>query len=221
MKLFKNYSLLMMLMIAASATLFTGCVEDPCADTICFNNGTCDEVTGTCNCTGNFTGPTCEDCPSGFVGDNCDECATGFAGDNCDECAVGFTGVNCDECDAGYEGTDCGTLSRDKFIGTYEVNENCILNGVENPATFTSVIAGGTNANEISISNFWELFMTPVVATVDGENIVIALQDPDGDGFEVQGTGVYNAADNRIEITYVVTDTVYGDSYSCLAWYPF
>lgn len=220
MKLFKNYSLLMVAMLFASATFFTGCVEDPCADTICFNNGTCNEVDGSCDCTGNWTGPTCEDCPAGFAGTDCDECATGFSGANCDECATGFTGTNCDECAAGYEGADCDMLTSSRYIGTYDVVETCNVNGVDQTVDYVSVIAASsTNADEIAISNFWGLFVNPVVASVSGDVLTIANQDPDADGFTVSGTGTLDQTDGRITINYVVTDTVYGTSESCSAFY--
>jgi len=66
----------MVALLFASATLWTGCVEDPCADVICFNDGTCNEVDGSCDCVGNFTGSDCDSCVEGFEGVDCDVAIT-------------------------------------------------------------------------------------------------------------------------------------------------
>jgi len=187
MKLTKNYSFLVVALLFASATLWTGCVEDPCADTICFNSGTCNEIDGSCDCTGNFTGPTCEDC------------------------AEGFQGVDCDE--------EIPAPS-DAYVGTYDVIETCNLDGADTTTEYVSIIAGDSDdENKLNIADFWGLFEAPVEATISGDEIIIPSQDPDSDGFTVQGTGTYNAVADRVEFTFTVTDTVYGDSYSCIAWY--
>jgi len=187
MKLFKNYSFLMLALVIASGTLFTGCVEDPCAETICFNDGSCNEIDGSCDCTGNFTGATCE------------------------ECAEGWQGVDCDE--------EIPPASA-AYTGTYDVIETCNLDGTDSTFEYVSIIAGDTeDENVLNISNFWDLFENPVVATITGDDIVIASQDPDSDGFTVFGTGLYNDVADRVEFTFTITDTVYGDSYSCIAWY--
>lgn len=187
MRLTKNYSLLLVALLFASATMWTGCVEDPCAETICFNNGTCNEIDGSCDCTGNFTGATCE------------------------ECAEGWQGVDCDE--------EIPALS-EKFSGTFDVLENCNLDGQEIISDYVSVIAGDSDdETKISISNFWGLFVAPVEATVDGSTVTIPLQDPDNDGFQVLGTGTLNDAEDRITFNFTITDTVYGDSYSCSAFF--
>lgn len=118
-------------------------------------------------------------------------------------------------CDSGYEGTDCSTLSRTKFIGTYTVADACSASG---SASYTVVItASSTDETRVLISNFWDSYAANVVASVDGNTITIANQDPDSDGYPVQGTGTYNTTANTITINYTVTETASGDNDVCQA----
>jgi hypothetical protein len=39
----------------------TGCKKSKCTNVSCYNGGTCDENTGQCKCTANFTGSSCSD----------------------------------------------------------------------------------------------------------------------------------------------------------------
>jgi hypothetical protein len=67
----------------------------------CGAHGTCQEPSGSCGCSGNWTGPTCATCPSGFYVDGTGNCVT----DHC-------YGVTCDD------GNPCnGTETCDKATG--------------------------------------------------------------------------------------------------------
>jgi len=64
--------------------LFEGtCIEDPCVDVECGNNGRCAPVDDEAACR----------CKQGWDGDTCNVCADGYAGASCDSCAVGWSNV--------------------------------------------------------------------------------------------------------------------------------
>jgi hypothetical protein len=118
-------------------------------------------------------------------------------------------------CDSGYEGTDCATLSRAKFIGTYTVSDACSASGSANYTV--TIAASSTDETRVLIGNFWNSYAANVTATVDGNTLTIANQDPDSDGYPVQGTATYNTTANTITINYTVTETASGDNDVCQA----
>lgn len=115
-------------------------------------------------------------------------------------------------CRVGYEknAQDSCVLERAKFIGSYQVSDDCSQSGT---ATYTvSAVAGGSD-DMVSISNFWNVFANPVIASVSGSTITIANQDPDNDGFTVEGSGTYS--NGVITMTYTITDTSNNDTDNC------
>lgn len=120
---------------------------------------------------------------------------------NAGTCVLGI----CD-CLTGYEGDDCGTESRSKILGTYEVTDDCSLSGT----TIFNVIVtkSGTSVTDILISNFYNQFQQSVVATVDGNVITIADQDPDGNSFTVGGSGTYDSSTSSITFSYSIEDEI-------------
>lgn len=145
---------------------------------------------------------------------------TGCESDPCKDVECGSFGT-CLEgdcvCDSGYEGTDCATLSKDKFLGTsgaaasYSVVDACSASGA---ASYTTGIsASSADDTKVLISNFWDAFVNNVEATVDGEDITIANQEPDADGFTVAGSGTI--ASGVITMNYTITNTGNGDTDVC------
>lgn len=121
---------------------------------------------------------------------------------------------NCD-CAPGYEGTDCSTVSRDKFIGTFLVNDVCTTSG---SSSYNVVItSSSTDVTKAFISNAWNAFTNLVNATIDGSAITIPLQEPDGDGFTISGSGTMDVANGVITMTYTVTDTNTSTTDNCNA----
>jgi hypothetical protein len=83
-------------------------------------------------------------------------------------CAFGGTckDGNC-VCQVGYEGEHCETITRDKFKGQWNVNEDGTLSS---PAQFTASIEDGAMINQVVIKNFQNVF--------GGENVIgIAYKD--------------------------------------------
>lgn len=109
-------------------------------------------------------------------------------------------------CDAGYEGASCNVLSRDKFLGSYSVNDACSASGSGVYSVTISANAGAIN--QVRISNFWNAFISPVVASVVENDLTIAPQEPDGDGFFVSGSGVISSSGGTsvLTISYTVED---------------
>lgn len=109
-------------------------------------------------------------------------------------------------CDDGYEqdaNGQCTVLSVSKFLGQFNVAEDCS----NSPASsYTITITQGIGASDVNISNFWGLFQNSVKATVNGNQITIARQEPDSDKFFVQGTGTLAVeAGNKTVITFSYT----------------
>jgi hypothetical protein len=146
--------------LALTTSLFylTSCggETDPCEKVECGPHGTCDGVSGTCNCA------------------------------------------------AGYE-TDlngrCDVISREKFKGTFTTFDTCTLSKT---ATYSVVVNEGSSIDQVVITNFWDQFKNAVTATVKGNTITIARQDPDKDKFFVVGTGTIK--DKTITWKYTITD---------------
>lgn len=107
-------------------------------------------------------------------------------------------------CDVGYAKDASGQCTL-KFTGQYAVAEDCSNSA---PSSYTITLTEGASGNEVNITNFWGLFKNVVKASVDGNTITIARQEPDNDEFFVQGSGSISQEGNQIVITltYTVSD---------------
>ncbi|GEM_PF-191585 len=179
----------------------------------CENGGTC--VNGECNCPDGYSGPSCEvvdeclvnnvSCANGgiCVDGEC-QCPTGWYGPTCEiSCPNGtFDGTSC-VCNDGYEGPDCSTLTRDKVIGNYLGSDDCDMTGTTQPYSTQIQADPSGAADAILIDGLWNtFFIQTIYATIDGSVITIPSQEPDQDGFFIEGTGTY--ADGTINWTYSV-----------------
>ncbi len=134
-----------------------------------------------------------------------------FTSCNQDECkdVVCNNGGTCNEdngscnCPTGYEGSLCETELRAKFIKNWSAVDvftggqaayNCIISA--GAGTVTSVIIDNSFADDFFINN--------INATVNGNAINIAKQEPDNDDFTVEGTGTYSAG--KITWNYTIVD---------------
>lgn len=102
---------------------------------------------------------------------------------------------------------------RDKFIGTWEVNENCQRNSYT-----VTIEADPTNSAQVIINNFWLIGYQeePPYAIVAGNNIVIPKQFiTNNNDIEVTGGGDYS----KEEITWNFTVNDGADLYTCDATY--
>ena len=94
-------------------------------------------------------------------------------------------------------------LAREKFLGTYSMTDACSVTGA---ATYTvTITASSADENKVLISNLW-YFNNTVSAEIEGNNMVIVRQEPDGDDYEIQGNGTYSNAGDLISLNYNAID---------------
>ncbi|GBL35273.1 hypothetical protein EMGBS15_08680 [Filimonas sp.] len=107
--------------------------------------------------------------------------------DKCEQVSCAFGGV-CKEgnclCQTGYEGEHCETITRDKFKGQWNVNEDGTLSS---PAQFTASIENGPMINQVVIKNFQNFYMSEnVLAVAYKDTLTIPLQVM-SDGSKIEG----------------------------------
>lgn len=74
--------------------------------------------------------------------------------DKCKNVSCAYSGVCKDGvclCQTGYEGDHCETVTRDKFLGIWDVNEDGTITG---PAQYSISITEGSQIDHVSIDNF-------------------------------------------------------------------
>lgn len=80
-------------------------------------------------------------------------------------------------CPSGYEGSHCEILSRDKYVGAYQVQEK----GTVTPQrSYPVAIEAGEHADEVSIINVYNYFQTRIKAIVNKDSILIPNQQYEG-----------------------------------------
>lgn len=108
-------------------------------------------------------------------------------------CANGGTCTdgNC-SCPVGYEGTTCNTESKAKFIKNWTASD--LAAGSSTPIPYSCVIATGAGITNVIIAKTFsdDFFVNNITATVNANTITIASQEPDNDGYKVNGTGTYS-----------------------------
>lgn len=136
---------------------------------------------------------------------------TGCKKDPCKD-VVCQNGGTCNEgdcdCTSGYEGAKCETEVRAKFLGSYNVNENCNSGNY----TYSSSITPSANSvDAIVIGNLGNFNpQLNVRATVSGNNLNI--NDTQG-GVSFSGSG--NISGNTLTIIYTISQA--GSTDNCTA----
>lgn len=101
--------------------------------------------------------------------------------------------------------SDCDIQQSD-FLGQFAVVEDCSSSP---PAAYNVTATAGASEFDVQLANFWGLFTNAVNATISCEVITIERQEPDNDGYFVEGSGTLEKRDNDVVIitlTYTVTD---------------
>ena len=105
-------------------------------------------------------------------------------------------------CADGYIGTNCETEERAQFLASYSVSESCTSGNYTYSVTTSS---SSTGVTAIIIANFGD-YNTNVNATVDGNNITIANQTHQVQGFPLTFSGTGQISGNILSISYTVSD---------------
>jgi hypothetical protein len=101
-------------------------------------------------------------------------------------------------CPQGLEGDACEIYSYEKFIGNYQVSENCTTSTVQNPI-YTLYITPGNQIDRIVFNNFNNSGLS-VEGVING--VYLQIPEQTTGSFTIEGSGDYNTATNRITINY-------------------
>ncbi|MEZ4688433.1 MAG: calcium-binding EGF-like domain-containing protein [Bacteroidia bacterium] len=175
---------------------------DECADISCENGGIC--VDGRC------------DCPTGFTGQRCevkiDPC-TQLQCVNADTCLVDNQGVARCMCKQGYEGIRCDSIWTSKYLGAFNVAEDC-----GSTSTFQVNIVTGPRFGEITIENFHNEAGTGGTAKVVAQSITsntLYIPEQFMHFGRVEGSGSFGPGSSRFTLEYTVISNQ--DTLDCLA----
>lgn len=134
---------------------------------------------------------------------------TSCSKDNCKDvvCKNGGTCNSTDgscTCKTGYEGTDCGTLSRDKFVGSWSGVDNC--SNPTSTVTVTLTVATSTNDIQALVTNPGGFGGTiTITGTMTSANVLSFTSQTVGAGITLTGTMTWNSS-NSMTFAYNATD---------------
>ena len=80
-------------------------------------------------------------------------------------------------CPSGYQGSNCETVTRDKFLGNWQVFEK---GSVTLAADYSITIQKSTDITNVVIQNFYNYFHTPIKGYVVGDTLFIPNQQYEG-----------------------------------------
>jgi hypothetical protein len=118
-------------------------------------------------------------------------------------------------CLDGYEGTDCAKASSDKYVGSYNVSENCYTTSPNFPS-YTVYITNDPNyPNVITISPLFNLTYATAKIHTDQSNLgnIIEIPYQSQGGLTFQGDGSFDQYNNRMTLN--LSYTYNGASYQC------
>jgi len=199
----QNFLMLAILFLGLGM-LTTSCEQDPCEDVTCLNGGSCED--GDCVCPDRYTGEECET-------DKCENVG-------CENGSYAINGNSCTcECVSGYEGDSCNTEIRTKFLGTYDVDDDCLSNDSDYSST---IKVSNVEVNKILIENLGNY-------ECDGSNINFEAEMTSSttfdiiekdycDGDKLSGSGKIDQATGKVTIDYTFKPAI-GTNQTCTATY--
>jgi hypothetical protein len=107
--------------------------------------------------------------------------------DKCDQVSCAFGGVCKDGsclCQTGYEGEHCETITRDKFKGIWNVNEDGTLSPA---AQYTTSIENGPAINQVIIKDFQNFYHAETVLGIAYKDTLTIPLQYFSDGSSVEG----------------------------------
>jgi hypothetical protein len=116
-------------------------------------------------------------------------------------------------CSAGYEAADGGlcVLPREKFIGLYDVTEDCSVSAA---FIYPVTVSANSDDTKINLVGFWGLFTdtaNPVVASINADGLSFDIPTQNfpssfaGVSFTVVGSGTIDLTSGDITVSYSVT----------------
>jgi hypothetical protein len=127
--------------------------------------------------------------------------------DPCDgvDCgAQGSCSAGACTCNDGYvkgAGGKCDTEARARFLGSWTASDDCPSSGTR--SYLVTVTASAAGLNSVELTN-WASFTQPVTATIAGDAIAVARQEPDNDNYYVEGTGTFTTTASTW--SYIISD---------------
>jgi len=110
--------------------------------------------------------------------------------DKCKSVVCAYGGV-CNEgsciCQSGYEGAQCEFITRDKFLGVYQVVETGTITDISHYTV--SINADPNNVTNVTITNFYNSITTSVTGYVKGDSLYIPQKTYNNNTLTVQGYG--------------------------------
>ena len=107
--------------------------------------------------------------------------------DKCEQVSCAYSGVckdgNC-ICQVGYEGEHCETITRDKFKGVWNINEDGTL---APPAQYTTSIEEGAQINEVAIKGFLNFYLAESVRGIAYKDTLTIPNQTMNDGSKIEG----------------------------------
>lgn len=134
---------------------------------------------------------------------------------NSDKCAAISCayGGRCDDgkciCPVGYEGTNCEIISRNKFLGSWNVTEKGTIT-IEKTYNMAIEADVATGANSVLIKNLYNYFSNSLRATITKDTIYIPNQQLMGKIVFGKGfiyTDTLGMANGKISMRYEVVDS--------------
>ncbi len=108
--------------------------------------------------------------------------------DKCEQVSCAYGGTckdgNC-LCQLGYEGEHCETITRDKFKGQWNVNEDGSLSS---PSQFTASIENGPVINQVVIKNFQNFYKSESIIGIAYKDTLTIPSQTMSDGSKVEGS---------------------------------
>lgn len=124
--------------------------------------------------------------------------------------ALTFTSCSKDDkiCNEGYEGKNCDVEIRTKFLGVWSALDRK-EDGTQLPAYTATIVKNPSSIAKMNIGGFSGIpsnggFAADVIVNANGTSFTIPSQEPDADGYSVQGSGTLGST-NTITVNYTIT----------------
>lgn len=119
------------------------------------------------------------------------------------------------ECLNGYEGDDCSQEFRAKFIGNYIGSQSCDIDGMTMEYQ-SNILTEGLDPKSVVIFGLGDvLFYEKIIATIDGYDVSIPDQSPNGDDIRIEGSGLLSEDGTTLSWEFKVTNTTTNFSDNC------